>query len=80
MPGSLDSGLGVRLMSSRSEAIGAIEPDELIPGRRVSRVRVIAAGLTDDVIERLIKYDHCCPVKPGSPAGNGMILNRVLSI
>jgi hypothetical protein len=57
VPGSLDSGLGVRLMSSRSEAIGAIEPDELIPGRRVSRVRVIAAGLTDDDIERLIKYD-----------------------
>jgi len=26
-----------------------------------------------------IKY-HCCPVKPGSPARNGMILNGVLSI
>ena len=24
--------------------------------------------------------NHCCPVKPGSPARNGMILNRVLSI
>ena len=32
-----------------------IEPDELIPGRRASRVRVIAAGLTDDDIDRLIK-------------------------
>jgi hypothetical protein len=32
-----------------------IEPDELIPGRRVSRARVIAAGLTDDDIDRLIK-------------------------
>jgi hypothetical protein len=57
-------------MSSRSEAIGAIEPDELIPGRRVSRVRVIAAGLTDDDIERLIKYDVntreglCTSVRP----------------
>ena len=27
-----------------------IEPDELIPGRREARARVIAAGLTDDDI------------------------------
>ena len=32
-----------------------IEPDELIPGRRASRARVIAAGLRDDDIDRLIK-------------------------
>jgi hypothetical protein len=32
-----------------------IEPDELIPGRRGSRARVIAAGLTDEDIDRLIK-------------------------
>jgi hypothetical protein len=32
-----------------------IEPDELIPGRRASRARVIAAGPTDDDIDRLIK-------------------------
>lgn len=32
-----------------------IEPDGLIPGRRASRARVIAAGLTDDDIDRLIK-------------------------
>ncbi len=32
-----------------------IEPDELIPGRRASRARIIAAGLTDDDIDRLIK-------------------------
>ena len=32
-----------------------IEPDELIPGRRACRARVIAAGLTDDDIDRLIK-------------------------
>ena len=32
-----------------------IEPDELIPGRRASRARAIAAGLTDDDIDRLIK-------------------------
>lgn len=32
-----------------------IQPDELIPGRRAARARVIAAGLTDDDIDRLIK-------------------------
>jgi hypothetical protein len=32
-----------------------IEPDELIPGRRASRARVIAAGLSDDDIDGLIK-------------------------
>jgi hypothetical protein len=32
-----------------------IEPDELVPGRRASRARVIAAGLTDDDIDRMIK-------------------------
>jgi hypothetical protein len=32
-----------------------IEPDELIPGRRAARARVIAAGLTDDDIDRLMK-------------------------
>jgi len=33
-----------------------IEPaPELVPGRRESRARVVAAGLTDDDIDRLIK-------------------------
>jgi hypothetical protein len=32
-----------------------IDPDELIPGRRAARARVIAAGLSDDDIDRLIK-------------------------
>jgi hypothetical protein len=32
-----------------------IEPDELIPGRREARARVIAAGLTDQDIDRMIK-------------------------
>jgi hypothetical protein len=32
-----------------------IRPDELIPGRREARLRVIAAGLSDDDIDRLIK-------------------------
>jgi hypothetical protein len=42
-------------MASESEAIETIEPDQLIPGRRTSRARVVAAGLTDDDIDRLIK-------------------------
>lgn len=34
-----------------------IEPaPELIPGRRECRARVVAAGLTDDDIDRLIKH------------------------
>ena len=33
-----------------------IEPaNEIVPGRRASRARVVAAGLTDDDIDRLIK-------------------------
>jgi hypothetical protein len=32
-----------------------IDPDELIPGRRAARARVVAAGLSDDDIDRLIK-------------------------
>jgi hypothetical protein len=32
-----------------------IEPNELIPGRREARARVISAGLTDDDIDRMIK-------------------------
>lgn len=31
-----------------------IQPNELIPGRREARLRVIAAGLSDDDIDRLI--------------------------
>jgi hypothetical protein len=31
-----------------------IEPDELIPGRLEARARVVAAGLTDADIDRLI--------------------------
>jgi hypothetical protein len=31
-----------------------IGPDELIPGRREARARVVAAGLTDEDIDRLI--------------------------
>lgn len=33
----------------------AIGPDGLIPGRRASRAKVVATGLSDDDIDRLIK-------------------------
>jgi hypothetical protein len=42
-------------MASEGEAFETTEPAELIPGRRVSRARVVAAGLTSDDIDRLIK-------------------------
>jgi hypothetical protein len=42
-------------MTSDNEAVETIEPDQLIPGRRASRARVVGAGLTDDDIDRLIK-------------------------
>jgi hypothetical protein len=32
------------------------------------------------LFNNLVMYKHCCPVKPGSPARNGMILNGVSSI
>ena len=32
-----------------------IEPDKLVPGRREARARVIATGLSDEDIDRLIK-------------------------
>ena len=32
-----------------------IDPEELIPGRRACRAKVIAAGLTDGDINRMIK-------------------------
>ncbi len=41
-------------ISSDERVTVTIEP-ELIPGRRESRARVVAAGLTDDDIDRLIK-------------------------
>nr|WP_294518877.1 hypothetical protein [uncultured Rhodopila sp.] len=44
-----------RGISSDERVTLTIEPEgELIPGRRESRARVVAAGLTDDDIDRLI--------------------------
>lgn len=45
-----------RGISSDERVTLLIEPErEAIPGRRASRARVVAAGLTDDDIDRLIK-------------------------
>jgi hypothetical protein len=41
-------------LDPRDHVTITIQPDELIPGRREARIRVIAAGLSDDDIDRLI--------------------------
>jgi hypothetical protein len=43
-----------RGLDPEDRATITIEPDELIPGRREARARVVAAGLTDEDIDRLI--------------------------
>lgn len=49
------SELARRGLDGHDRVTVTIQPDELIPGRREARARVIAAGLTDDDIDRLIK-------------------------
>lgn len=46
--------LAKRGLDAHDRVTITIEPDELIPGRREARARVIAAGLTDEDIDRLI--------------------------
>jgi hypothetical protein len=46
--------LARRGVDPHDRVIVTIEPDELIPGRRGARARVVAAGLTDADIDRLI--------------------------
>jgi hypothetical protein len=54
--GEIAEELKRRGISSDERVTLTIEPErELIPGRRESRARVVAAGLTDDDIDRLIK-------------------------
>lgn len=54
--GQVTAELARRGIGSDERVIITIEPEqESIPGRRESRVRVIAAGLSDDDIDRLIK-------------------------
>ena len=47
--------LSRRGLDPRDRVTVTIQSDELIPGRREARLRVIAAGLTDDDIDRLIE-------------------------
>ena len=52
--GEIAAELARRGLDPCDRIIVTIQPDELIPGRREARARVIAAGLTDDDIDRLI--------------------------
>ena len=54
--GEVANELKRRGISSDERVTLTIEPErELVPGRRASRAKVVAAGLTDDDIDRLIK-------------------------
>jgi hypothetical protein len=54
--GEIAAELARRGISSDERVTLTIEAErELVPGRRESRARVVAAGLTDDDIDRLIK-------------------------
>lgn len=52
--GRITAELARRGLDPQDRVTVTIQPDELIPGRREARLRVIAAGLTDDDIDRLI--------------------------
>jgi hypothetical protein len=52
--GEIGAELARRGLDPRDRVTVTIQPDELIPARREARLRVIAAGLTDDDIDRLI--------------------------
>ena len=53
--GEVAAELARRGIDARARVLVTIQDDELIPGRREARLRVIAAGLSDDDIDRLIK-------------------------
>lgn len=54
--GEIAAELKRRGIGSDERVTLTIEPEqELIPGRRESRARVVAAGLTDEDIDRLVK-------------------------
>lgn len=52
--GEVAAELTRRGLDPHDRIVVTIEGDELIPGRREARARVIAAGLSDDDIDRLI--------------------------
>jgi hypothetical protein len=53
--GEVAAELARRGLDPHDRVTVTIEPDELIPGRREARARVVAAGLSDDEIDRLTK-------------------------
>jgi hypothetical protein len=53
--GEVAAELARRGLDPHDHVTVTIQPDELIPGRREARLRVTAAGLSDDDIDRLIK-------------------------
>ena len=54
--GEIAAELQRRGIGSDERVTLTIEPgEELIPGRRASRARVVAAGMTDEDIDRLVK-------------------------
>ena len=53
--GNVAAELARRGLDPHDRVTITIEPDELIPGRREARARVIAASLTDEDIDRMIK-------------------------
>jgi hypothetical protein len=64
--GRVAAELARRGLDSDDRITITIEPGELIPGRREARARVIAAGLNDEDIDRLIKQAQ---QEAESPAG-----------
>jgi len=52
--GKVAAELARRGLDPRDRITVTIEPGELIPGRREARARVVAAGLSDNDIDRLI--------------------------
>jgi hypothetical protein len=63
--GEVATALTRRGLDPQDRVTVTIEPDELIPGRRASRARVVAAGLSDDDIDRLVKQAQTEIEPPG---------------
>jgi hypothetical protein len=53
--GEIAAELARRGLDPRDRVTVTIEPNDRIPGRREARLRVIAAGLSDEDIDRLIE-------------------------
>jgi len=52
--GKVAAELAKRGLDAHDRITVTIDADELIPGRRAARARVVAAGLSDEDIDRLI--------------------------